>query len=172
MIFPASLPVVTFYFPEQDTYYELTISGAQTTFQAESFYQRESISAQKQTKFRGLRFSLSMSFSQSNQHSLMRDFWNAVYDEIQQGGDEIHVYLKAQSSIADDDDYFELVPNDFLANLAYRNTIGRHGYDLSFTGKITVPEITGVDVIFVIVDNGDFVINDAGEFIIVEAFGG
>lgn len=172
MIFPASLPVVTFYLPELDEYHEITISGAQTSFQAESFYQRDAISAKKSTKLRGLRFSVDMSFEQSTQHDTIRDFWNSIYDEIQAGGDEIHLYLKAQSSIAGDDDYFELIPNDFLANLAYRNTIGRHGYDFSFTGKITVPEITAVDVIFVIVQNGDFVINLAGDNIIVEAFGG
>lgn len=172
MIFPAQLPKVTFYLPELDTYYELNIYASSMRFVAESFYTTEAISARKYNPLRGFRLEVDLSFDQFMSHSTMRNFWNDVYNEYQAGGDEIHLFLKAQSDIENDSDYLEVTVTQLLADFAYRNTIGRHGYNLSFTGKIALPEITEVDVVYVIVQNGDFVINTAGANIVVEAFGG
>jgi len=172
MIFPAKLPKVTFYLPEQDEYHEMTIFASSMSFIAESFYSKEAISAKKIQPLRGFRINLNFSFDQYMSHSSMRDFWNSIYDEYNSGGDEIHLYLMAQTDIEDDSDYLEITMTEFLADFAYRNTIGRHGYNLSFTGKISLPEITEVDVSYVIVTNGDFVIDTAGNFIVIEAYSG
>lgn len=172
MIFPHQLPKVTFYLPQLNTYYELTIYASSMRFIAESFYSTEALSAKKYNPLRGFRLEVDLSFDQFMSHSLMRNFWNDIYNEYQTGGDEIHLYLMAQSDIDNDSDYLEVTATQFLADFAYKNTIGRHSYNLSFTGKITLPEITEVQVFYVIVENGDFVINTAGDNIVVEAFGG
>ena len=171
IVFPKRLSVVTFELPETDVRHEVKIQGSRLIFNSEVFYNREAISGKKDINFRGFRFALDMTFEQTTQHDVLREFWNDVVTEYNAGG-EIRVFLKRESSIVGDDDYFEVTLSEYVADLAYRNQVGRHGYNMSFQGKVVVDEITGVDVSFVIVGNGDFVIDAGGNNIIVDIFDG
>lgn len=156
MIFPKDLPYVTLYLPTRNEYFQLSVSGAQTTFTSELFYSREAISAKKDVKISGLRIDMSLSFEQTLQHETIRRFWNGLYAESSQ---TVYLYFEQESDIDSNTDYIELVLSDFLASMRYSNQIGRHGYTMSFTGILRE---FGIQISYIIFGDGSFVIDGAG----------
>lgn len=162
MIFPRTLPFVTAYIPDTDQYYELPVFASRLNFALESYYQREAISGSKDYKPRGVRFDMSLSFDQTQNHDTLREFFNEM---VETQNTEIRMYFSSQAGITDSEDYVSVINDAFAANLDYQNQIRKHGYSLNFTGKI-IDEQAGV--FFVITDDGDFVIDNQGQRIRVQ----
>jgi len=162
MIFPKTLPFVTAYILDTDQYYELPVFASRLNFALESFYQREAISGSKDYKPRGVRFDMSLSFDQTQNHDTLREFFNEM---VQVQDTEIRMYFSSKQGITDPQDYIGVINDSFAANLNYENQIRKHGYSLNFTGRI-VTENQGV--FFVITDDGDFVVDSQGERIRVQ----
>jgi hypothetical protein len=132
MIFPEKLPYVTLYLPDTGTYYELTVSGAQARFAVEPFYNRQAISAKNDLKFAGYRTEMEFTFDQTRSHDVILDFFNDLYTEAP---DYALLYLRDEASITPYTTGIEVTLQDFLSRANYRNTINRHGYTMSFTGR-------------------------------------
>jgi len=162
MIFPAKLPYVTMYVPDADTYYELPVFASSLNFALESFYQREAISGMRDYKPRGVRFDMSLSFDQTQNHDTLREFFNqlvAIQDE------PVRMYFTSQSNINSTTDYFDVLNSDFAASLKYDNQIRKHGYNLNFTGRNVD---IGLGLFYILMNDGDFVLNNEGQRLIVQ----
>lgn len=162
MIFPKTLPKVTMYVPDSEQYYELGVFASRLNFSLESFYQREAISGSRDYKPRGVRFDMSLSFDQTQNHDTLREFFNELVT-IQDG--HIRMYFSSQEDIVDTTDYLSLLNSDFAASLKYDNQIRKHGYNLSFTGRF--PEL-GIGLFYVITNDEFFVLNNAGQKLVVQ----
>lgn len=162
MIFPKTLPKVTMYVPDSEQYYELGVFASRLNFSLESFYQREAISGSRDYKPRGVRFDMSLSFDQTQNHDTLREFFNELVT-IQDG--HIRMYFTEQSNITDTTDYFDVLNSDFAASLNYDNQIRKHGYSLSFTGKTAD---IGIGLFYIIMNDGDFVLNNEGQRLLVQ----
>jgi hypothetical protein len=162
MIFPKQLPYVTFYIPDAEQYYQLGVSGCEFKFTFEPYYTREAISAKRDTKMRGMRFDMDFTFAQTQDHSTMRSLWNNIYALP---NSEIRMYLMEIDLIDAYADYFSVITRDFVANHTYSNTIGRHGYNMSFTSAL--PDL-GIGVAYLINEDGVFVLTNEGERIYVD----
>jgi len=162
MIFPAKLPYVTMYVPDADQYYELPVFASRLNFALESFYQREAISGSKDYKPRGVRFDMSLSFDQTQNHDTLREFFNQL---VTLQDDPIRVYFMREQEIDEDADYFNMLNNDFAASLKYENQIRKHGYNLSFTSR---NYDLGIGVFYIITNSEDFVFNNAGRRLLVQ----
>lgn len=161
MIFPNLLPKVTFYNPVTGNYHELEVSNAGMRFQMEQYFDRESISARKHVKTRGLRFAVDLTFNQTLSHDAMRDLLNEimVYPSMR-------LYLSAQSDIDANTDSLDILSTSFSADLNYRNQVRNHGYSLSFSGSIVDSKVG----VFFVVDNlGVFILTNDGSRIVVDA---
>ena len=162
MIFPRTLPYVTMYVPDVDTYYELPVFASRLNFALESFYQREAISGMRDYKPRGVRFDMSLSFDQTQNHDTLREFFNqlvTIQDE------PVRMYFTAQSNINSTTDYFDVLNSDFAASLKYDNQIRKHGYNLNFTGRNVD---IGLGLFYILMNDGDFVLNNEGQRLIVQ----
>ena len=162
MIFPKTLPYVTMYVPDADTYYELPVFASSLNFALESFYQREAISGMRDYKPRGVRFDMSLSFDQTQNHDTLREFFNqlvTIQDE------PVRMYFTAQSNIESTTDYFDVLNSDFAASLKYDNQIRKHGYNLNFTGR---NYDIGIGLFYILMNDGDFVLNNEGQRLIVQ----
>lgn len=162
MIFPKTLPKVTMYVPDSEQYYELGVFASRLNFSLESFYQREAISGSKDYKPRGVRFDMSLSFDQTQNHDTLREFFNELVT-IQDG--HIRMYFSSQEEIIDTTDYLSLLNSDFAASLKYDNQIRKHGYNLSFTGRFSE---LGIGLFYVITNDEFFVLNNAGQKLVVQ----
>ena len=165
MIFPTSLPVVTFYLEGLNEYHELTVQNASTEFKFEYFYSREAISAKRRVKISGVRFDFSMSFNQTREHDKVRDFYQALYNEYTSGNSRVRLYLTEQSSIGNQTDYLQVAVGDMNAFFEYRNQVRRHYYQISFTGVFSE---FGIGLAFIIDNDGNFVFNNEGRRIMTQ----
>ena len=162
MIFPRTLPFVTMYVPDADEYYELPVYASRLNFALESFYQREAISGMRDYKPRGVRFDMSLSFDQTQNHDTLREFFNqsvTIQDE------PVRMYFTSQSNINSTTDYFDVLNSDFAASLKYDNQIRKHGYNLNFTGRNAD---IGIGLFYILMNDGDFVLNNEGQRLIVQ----
>ena len=157
MIFPATLPLVTFYMVRDDAYHELPVSSCQTVFSFETFYSREAISAKKVTKFNGMRFEMRMSLDASTRNADFRSFFNAVLAEHDAGNGRMRLYLRAEASIGEQNDYIDVSPTESLVNHFCRNQITRTAYDISVTGIFAE---VGMALAYVVDNDGNFIFNN------------
>ena len=162
MIFPRMLPYVTMYVPDTDQYYELPVFASRLNFALESFYQREAVSGKRDYKPRGVRFDMSLSFDQTQNHDTLREFFNQLVT-VQDG--KIQLYFTQRSNIESTTDYFEVLNSDFAASLNYENQIRKHGYNLNFTGR---NYDIGIGLFYIIMNDGDFVLNNEGQRLLVQ----
>lgn len=171
MIFPAHLPKVTFYLPIEDVYHEINVASASTRFDLERYFDREAISGRRQASVRGFRFECDFQFEQTTQHATFVDLYDDMYTEIVvNGGQYIDLYLtnETQASTATVSPV-RIVANEVLIRNTFSNTIGRFGYNLSFSGHLVEADLELGEIAFVIDNNGDFVITSGGDFVIIEA---
>jgi len=150
------------YVPDADQYYELAVNSSRLNFTLESFYQREAVSGKRDYKPRGVRFDMSLSFDQTQNHDTLREFFNEL---VGLQDDPIRVYFMRQQEIEDGSDYFNMLNNDFAASLNYENQIRKHGYNLSFTSR---NYDLGIGVFYIITNSEDFVFNNAGRRLLVQ----
>ena len=150
------------YVPDSDEYYELPVYASRLNFALESYYQREAISGMRDYKPRGVRFDMSLSFDQTQNHDTLREFFNELVT-IQDG--TIRMYFTERSNIEDTTDYFEVLNSDFAASLKYDNQIRKHGYNLNFTGRNVD---IGLGLFYILMNDGDFVLNNEGQRLIVQ----
>lgn len=162
MILPSKLPYVTLYLPDADSYYEFAVSSSQIRFALESFYQRESISAKKDTLLRGFRLDMDINLDQTIDHETMRAFWNQLYAESSQ---EAYLYLRKEDDIEPETGNFQVTLGSFLAKTTASNTISRHGYEMSFTGVF--PAI-GIGLAYIITNDDFFYLTNDGDRYIVQ----
>ena len=162
MIFPKTLPYVTMYVPDTDQYYELPVFASRLNFALESFYQREAISGSKDYKPRGVRFDMSLSFDQTQNHDTLREFFNQL---VTVQDSPVHMYFQKQEDIINSTDYLEVLNSDFAASLKYENQIRKHGYNLNFTGR---NYDIGIGLFYIIMNDGDFVLNNEGQRLLVQ----
>jgi hypothetical protein len=161
MIFPAKLPYVTMYVPDTDQYYELPVFASRLNFALESFYQREAISGSKDYKPRGVRFDMSLSFDQTQNHDTLREFFNQL---VTVQDSPVHMYFQKQEDIINSTDYLEVLNSDFAASLKYENQIRKHGYNLEFTGRFSD---LGIGLFYILTNDGGFVLNNEGQRLVV-----
>lgn len=162
MIVPSTLPYVTLYLPEADEYYEFGVSSSQIRFTMDAFYEREAISAKRSSSFKGFRLDMGIQLEQTDNHDLMREFWNNLYEE---SSNEIQLYLRRESTIEDRTPAFDVIIDSFVAKTNIRNTIARHGYDLSFSGIF--PDI-GIGLAYVITNTEFLYLTNDNEKYIVQ----
>lgn len=158
MTFPRTLPIVTIEVPDSGTFYELPVYASRMSFGLESFYQREAISAKKDYAPRDLRFNMSLSFDQTQNHDTLRDLFNELV-EVQDGA--IRMHFSTQDEISDN--YIEVINEGFAAAMNYENQIRKHNYNLNFTAVFA-----GGLFAFVIDNDGFFVLDNSGNRIKVQ----
>lgn len=165
MIFPPSLDVVTFYLEGLDEYHELTVASSQMSFRFETFFFREAISAKKQVKFSGVRYSMSLQYEQMLQHNAVRTFYKRILDETLGGSARVRLYMTQESLIVDQTDYIDVSLGSVESFLDYRNQVRRHYYTMSFEGQF--PEV-GIGLAYIIDNDGQFVFNNEGRRIFAQ----
>lgn len=165
MIFPATLPLVTFYMVRLDEYHELPVSSCETTFSFESFYAREAISAKKRTKFNGMRFEMIMGLDATTKNADFRSFFNAMLYEHYAGNGRMRLYLRSQASIGVESDYIDVTATQSALNHLCRNQITRTAYNISVTGEFAE---VGMALAYIIDNDSNFVFNNDGRRIMAQ----
>lgn len=156
--------------PNLDVYHEINVFAANMSFGLEKYFDREAISARRVSRVRGFRFSCSMNFEQTTQHPTFVDLYDDMYEEIiVEGGQYIDLYLTDQASVGGGVSPVRIVADDWFIRNTFSATIGRFGYNFSFTGHLSEADIQLGEIMFVVDNNGDFVITSGNDFVIIEA---